>query len=553
MSNKCVVVLGMHRSGTSALTGFLHMLGLHAGNKLLPANEFNARGYFECADIVAIHDGLLDALGSSWHDVRPLPDGWTTFPAAQQAKSRLVSIFNAEFGTGDICVLKDPRICRLLPLWQEIFAELEITPAFIIATRHPEEVVASLAYRDAFHANKTLLLYQNYLFDAERHTRSSNRLILNFALLLRDWELVLQQITSAFNLALPPVSTETAEAIRMFLSPELKHFNTRPTSPEEAVDAPTHMARSLYQLLTAQQDETFEPLVDALRITFGAYLQTLEPWLSLAIRAESYERNSVNSLSSGSTSFPEYLKAQVYWWDQVESVNSSFTQRHSTSVVYPASNERTVAKLVFPPYLGSVSRIRLHIANGLGVIVLHDLRLEDEIGNVIWHWEGNLDQFRARTQVEFSRENPEGCCTVFLLGHEPKFEIDMPKEVLPKIKSGCALVLNLTASNLLSQLPHIFSYASALSKELAEAAGQERTAAPRQSVERQFSLTGDLSVVLSLLRPALDNKDKSIVQQDSQIQQLRRAHSQLREELMRAEAQLVLLKDLWSESHDERL
>ncbi len=89
----------MHRSGTSALTGFLHVLGLHAGNKLLPANQFNPKGYFECADIVVAHDELLDTLGSSWDDVRRLPDGWERSLAAAQAKSRLVSIFKSEFGT----------------------------------------------------------------------------------------------------------------------------------------------------------------------------------------------------------------------------------------------------------------------------------------------------------------------------------------------------------------------------------------------------------------------------------------------------------------------
>ncbi|HLA78133.1 MAG TPA: sulfotransferase family protein, partial [Vicinamibacteria bacterium] len=79
-----VVVLGMHRSGTSALTGLLGLLGVELGSNLHPANEFNQAGYFEHLDLLDVHERLFRALGSSWDDPRPLPLGWPQVPAVQE-------------------------------------------------------------------------------------------------------------------------------------------------------------------------------------------------------------------------------------------------------------------------------------------------------------------------------------------------------------------------------------------------------------------------------------------------------------------------------------
>src|SRR5215472_599841 len=78
-----LVVLGMHRSGTSALTGMLHHLGVTLGENLMPATIDNPRGYWEHADIVKVHERLMASLGWDWHDVRSLPPGFEKTEAAQ--------------------------------------------------------------------------------------------------------------------------------------------------------------------------------------------------------------------------------------------------------------------------------------------------------------------------------------------------------------------------------------------------------------------------------------------------------------------------------------
>src|SRR5215469_9555194 len=85
---RAVFVLGMHRSGTSAVTRVLNLLGVELGTGLMAASPDNERGYWEHLGIVQEHDQLLEALGSSWDDVRALPPDWTKNPAAVSATHR---------------------------------------------------------------------------------------------------------------------------------------------------------------------------------------------------------------------------------------------------------------------------------------------------------------------------------------------------------------------------------------------------------------------------------------------------------------------------------
>src|SRR5579864_4713795 len=93
-----LVVLGMHRSGTSALTGMLHHLGVALGDRLMAATPDNPRGYWEHGDIVAIHERLMATLGWGWDDIRSLPAGFEREEPAQAARRELTAILVRDFG-----------------------------------------------------------------------------------------------------------------------------------------------------------------------------------------------------------------------------------------------------------------------------------------------------------------------------------------------------------------------------------------------------------------------------------------------------------------------
>ncbi|HYM72888.1 MAG TPA: glycosyltransferase [Stellaceae bacterium] len=227
-----IVVLGMHRSGTSALTGMLHHLGVALGERLMPATIDNPRGYWEHTDIVAAHDRLLSALGSAWDDIRPLPGGFEHGEPAADGRRELAAIVRRDFAEAPLWALKDPRLCRLMPLWSMLFDEERISPRYILALRHPLDVAASLDARDGISTPRALLLWLGHLFDAERATRGRRRAIVHYEALIgaRGWRPVAAQLVAELDLAWPQQSAAAEAAVDAFLAPELRRRRVSDTA-----------------------------------------------------------------------------------------------------------------------------------------------------------------------------------------------------------------------------------------------------------------------------------------------------------------------------------
>ena len=181
-----ILVLGMHRSGTSAVSGALGIAGAALGDDLMAPGEDNPKGFFEHAGVVAIHEALLDALGRSWNDPRPLPSGWLETRAASEAASALEKLLRAEFSDAPLWAVKDPRLCRLLPLWWPILERLGVRPASLFVLRDPREVAASLSKRNAWPEGLSKLLWIEHLLDAEHATRGKRRAVITYTELLDD-------------------------------------------------------------------------------------------------------------------------------------------------------------------------------------------------------------------------------------------------------------------------------------------------------------------------------------------------------------------------------
>src|SRR5215470_10184663 len=98
MQRHLVVILGMHRSGTSALTGALAKSGATPGAHLMPPTTDNPEGYWECAPVVRLNDELLKRMGSRWDSVVPLAGDAFAQPAIEAVRSDAAEIVAAEFG-----------------------------------------------------------------------------------------------------------------------------------------------------------------------------------------------------------------------------------------------------------------------------------------------------------------------------------------------------------------------------------------------------------------------------------------------------------------------
>lgn len=162
MKPRVVVILGMHRSGTSVLSAGLEALGVEFGENLIPPRPDNPKGYWEDARLVAFNDGVLSLCGFSSGDVglssrRVL--GVERFEEiVQQAMALLTELLAGKALLG----IKDPRMPRLMPIWQAAFDALGLWVDYVIAARHPLSVAESLAARDHLSREKSLMLWYEH-------------------------------------------------------------------------------------------------------------------------------------------------------------------------------------------------------------------------------------------------------------------------------------------------------------------------------------------------------------------------------------------------------
>lgn len=181
-----VLVLGMHRSGTSAAAGALRLCGFALGEDLMRPAPDNPRGFWEHAGIVAIHERVLAALGHAWNDPRPLPGGWLQHPAVGEAQAALETLLRKDFGNAALWAVKDPRLCRLLPMWRPVLERLDVDVHALFVARHPDEVAASLAARNNWPKGLARLLWMQHIGDAEASTRDLPRAVLRYDALVED-------------------------------------------------------------------------------------------------------------------------------------------------------------------------------------------------------------------------------------------------------------------------------------------------------------------------------------------------------------------------------
>jgi GT2 family glycosyltransferase len=219
-----IVVLGMHRSGTSALTGVLHHLGVELSEHLMPASRDNPRGYWEHSDVVSVQERLMAALGWAWDDIRSMPAGFEHGEAAQAACSELAAILHRDFSSAPLWGLKDPRLCRLMPLWTALLADEQVEPRYLLTVRHPLDVAASLHARDGIGVARAWLLWLGHMLDAERATRGHNRAIVHYEDFVGElgWRNVVDKIAGDFGLVWPRSDAPVEAAIDAYLTPELR-------------------------------------------------------------------------------------------------------------------------------------------------------------------------------------------------------------------------------------------------------------------------------------------------------------------------------------------
>jgi hypothetical protein len=155
-----VLVMGMHRSGTSAVTGLLADFGL----ALPPAGDLitgrpDNPAHLESTALMAFNDSLLEALGGSWNAPPRLVGGWESVSPAVRSDPEARSTVARVFGGDGPNLWKDPRNCLLLPYWRRL---LTGPLAAVFIWRSPLAVARSLEKRDGVNPVVGLALWDRY-------------------------------------------------------------------------------------------------------------------------------------------------------------------------------------------------------------------------------------------------------------------------------------------------------------------------------------------------------------------------------------------------------
>src|SRR5687767_14787797 len=120
MKQRAIVLLGMHRSGTSATTRVISLLGAHLPNNLMPAAADNETGFWESHDIAVLNEEILASAGLSWDSFSAFPQSWYASDSVQGFAQRALALLHRDFSQSPLFVLKDPRFCRLIPFWRDV-------------------------------------------------------------------------------------------------------------------------------------------------------------------------------------------------------------------------------------------------------------------------------------------------------------------------------------------------------------------------------------------------------------------------------------------------
>ena len=138
--NRVLVVCGMHRSHTSFLASWLISCGLHMGDRLMPPDIGNPRGFYEDLDFVELHERILNENNTS-----PFSSDISLLKLPTEIKSEAITVLDQKNTSNKQWGWKDPRTCLVFgSLWHSLIPQACV----IVIYRHFSEVVDSCYERE---------------------------------------------------------------------------------------------------------------------------------------------------------------------------------------------------------------------------------------------------------------------------------------------------------------------------------------------------------------------------------------------------------------------
>lgn len=274
----CLLVLGMHRSGTSALTRVMNLLGYDLPDALIGALDGNEAGHWEPRNIVLYNDRLLSDMQSVWHDFRALPVSRLGPAELKKADTQIAELIGREYHGADRIILKDLRICRFAPTYLDALEAGGYRVVSVISYRNPAEVVRSLQKRrvnwpEGFGASQAALLWLRHVLDAELATRGLPRVFSAYGKFMADWRAEIDRMATQGGFDFPVPVDEAGPLIDEFLRADLHHEreSAKDLAGQPALRGWCHRAHDALGLLSVSPDSASAiAMMDRLRAEFDA-------------------------------------------------------------------------------------------------------------------------------------------------------------------------------------------------------------------------------------------------------------------------------------------
>ena len=237
-----VLIVGMHRSGTSAMAQVLSKLGVFFGDPqdLHGADYANADGYFEHKRIQKIIRKFELSLSLSNLGVDPLPAEWTNYPFTGNLTSQLDDALIESFEGHKCFGYKDPDCSWLLPFFDTAIGDQ--APFTIICVRDPREVADSQLKRNGAPVAATLATWIGSTLTAIHDSRFGLRAVVMYQDLLENPEKTISRLLRDMDF-LDPTAHQVADAVAS-INPRLRH-NTEQLDTD---DDPTGLTKDIMDL-----------------------------------------------------------------------------------------------------------------------------------------------------------------------------------------------------------------------------------------------------------------------------------------------------------------
>ncbi len=196
-----VIVLGMHRSGTSCLTGTLEHYGLYLGD-VVTAAPHNKKGNRENLSVMALNEELLKHNNASWDNPPKQAVVWSQNHADERDK--IIQSYQQK-----IWGFKDPRVIFTLPFWLEGLRDFNIK--FIGSFRNPVSVVRSIRSRNTdFEFEHALSIWEQYNSQLVHLIHQHNVPLVSFELAAKDYDLTVRKAMQLQDLEMIETDDKTA-------------------------------------------------------------------------------------------------------------------------------------------------------------------------------------------------------------------------------------------------------------------------------------------------------------------------------------------------------